>query len=272
MKSLAAFPRLEEYEKVCGILQALGLSYEMISPKPGFDCVGSPALVLEQETRARLAVFFSENVVCSGWVDYHLPLSSVPDGLPPCFVEDIFGRAAIMVLAACVADHTKVRLIAHISGDMTEGLPYLNAAMPDAVYNAEGPSLTFMEGHRMVTLYSGRIAVAKADDIIDGWRVLEGIRCRINEVYAHRASIEPLYTKREKPLVLDIYKRLPKINCRRCGQSTCMAFALSLHSGHVSPLLCHPIFEEDYVHLRDRYRAIVARLGFTADDGLSEHS
>jgi ArsR family metal-binding transcriptional regulator len=267
---LAAFPQRGEYEKMRANLDALGLSYRIVTPEPAYSLVGCPALVIDQETRSRRASSSPDDLVCSGWIDYRHIAIDVPEKLPPRFPEDLFGTASIMVLAPCIADQTKVRLIAHLSGDLTEVFPYLNAEMKDAIYNHDGPTLTFMEGYRMITLYPRRIAVAKADDLVDGWRVLESIRCHVNEVFARRSSIEPLYAMRKKPPAIEIYKRLPGTNCRRCGQNTCMAFALSLHNGQVSPFLCRPVFEEDYAHLKDDFREIVARLGFTADGFSSE--
>ena len=70
----------------------------------------------------------SDCFVCSGWIDYRPPTAaSIPEEMPPSFPDDLFGSASIMVLAPCIADQTKIRLIAHISGDMT-----------GAVYNPEG--------------------------------------------------------------------------------------------------------------------------------------
>ncbi len=263
---LAVFPQRGEYEKMRSALESLGLSYETLTPEPAYRLVGCPALVMDQETRSRLASVSLDGVVCSGWIEYRPVITGVPEELPPHFHEDLFGMASIMAIAQCIADQQKVRLIAHLSGDLSAALPYLNAEMPAAVYNEEGPSLTFMDGSRMMTLYPQRIAIAKADDLPDGWRTLEKLRCRVHEIYARRAAIEPLYARREKPPAIDIYKRLPRTNCRRCGQKTCMAFAVSLWNGNSRPLLCKPIFEEDNAHLRDGFREIVARLGFTAEN------
>jgi ArsR family metal-binding transcriptional regulator len=177
-----------------------------------------------------------------------------------------------MVLGPCIADPKKVRLIAHLSGNMGDAFPYINAEMTHACYDHNGPSLTFMDGYHMITLYPRRVAVAKADDLVDGWRSLEAIRCRVNETYARRGSITPLSRRREKPPAIEIYKWLPKENCRRCGQKTCMAFALSLWNGSSTPFRCKPMFEDPYAHLTDGYREICARLGFNALEDFTEAS
>jgi ArsR family metal-binding transcriptional regulator len=168
-----------------------------------------------------------------------------------------------MVLAPCIADPQKIRLIAHISGNMEEAFPYLNSDMREGCYNRDGKTFSFIDGYRMISLYPQRISIAKADDIVDGWRMLEKIRCRVNEVYSRRDSIEPSYEMRKKPPALEIYKRLPGTNCRMCGQKTCMAFALTLWSGNAKPDQCAPIFNGEYPHLKDAFLEICAGIGLS---------
>jgi len=43
---------------------------------------------------------------------------------------------------------------------------------------------------------------------------------------------------------IDIYKLLPKTNCRECGQPTCLAFAMQVAAGKASIDLCPPASEE----------------------------
>ncbi len=43
---------------------------------------------------------------------------------------------------------------------------------------------------------------------------------------------------------IDIYKLLPKTNCRECGQATCLAFAMQVAAGKASIDLCPPASEE----------------------------
>jgi ArsR family metal-binding transcriptional regulator len=227
---VGTFPRSSEFEKAKAIADRLPIAYQVVSPEPGLVRVGVPALVLDDQARAAFMEHGGDAVTCSGWVDYRPASIAVAAQRPPEFAEDILGAAAIMVLAPCIADVSKIRLIAHISGDLTSVFPYLNTEMRQASYNKDGPNLTYMDGYRMVSLYPNRIAIAKADEIVDAWRVLEMIRCRVNDVWSRRSQIQPSDERRAKPPALEIYYRLPKTNCRACGQKTCMAFALTLWS------------------------------------------
>lgn len=260
---IATFPTEGEFEKARARLYALSLPHEVVSPDPGLSRVGVPSLAMDSGVRMRLANRVGDGFTASGWVEYRPAQLAVPRDRPREFGEDVFGHAAVMVLAPCVADATKIRIIAHLSGDLTEVFPYLNTVMREASYNVHGPTFTFMDRYRMVSMYPRRIAIAKADEIVDAWRVLEAIRCRANEVWARRGEIEPSDEMRERPPALEILKRLPRTNCRACGEATCTAFAVKVWSGAARASECAPVFSGGYQHLRNALVEVCSGLGVT---------
>jgi len=270
MRTVTTFAHRSEFEKARTRLESCSLAYEVIVPEPGYRRVGEPAIVIAPEARFALAERRAEDFLCAGWVDYRPARIPVPGEEPAAFEEDLFGRAAIMVLAPCVADPSKIRLIAHISGDMSEAFPYLNAEMQEGCYNPRGPTFTFMDGYRMISLYPRRIAVAKADEIVDAWRTLEMIRQRINDVWRRRRQIEPCYETREKPPALEIFKRLPRTNCRACGELTCLAFAVKVWGGEASVAECKPVFAGDHGHLKDALLEVCMGIGVVEGTRVSE--
>ena len=56
---------------------------------------------------------------------------------------------------------------------------------------------------------------------------------------------------------IDIYKLLPRTNCKECGEENCMAFATKLMNREVSLEKCPPLFEEKY---KDAYQKLWAML------------
>ena len=260
-RHVTTFPNDAEFAKATGQLGALSLPYEVISPGPAFSAVAVPALIVSRETRSALWLDGGERFTCSGWVRYDPSALGVPQEQPPTFEEDLFGRTAVMVLARCVADGTKFRIIAHLSGDLAEVFPYWNAEMRRASFNPNGPTLTFMDGRRMISVYRRRIAAAKVDDIVDAWRVLEEIRRRVNGIWRRREHITPSYETRERPPALEIYKRLPGTNCGQCGEKTCLAFAASLWMGDGRLAGCRPVFAGSYANRKDALVEICAGLG-----------
>jgi ArsR family metal-binding transcriptional regulator len=262
---LTTFPAKEESQKAAEALNAIGAAYERIVPSPALSRVSVPALVVSREVRGRLHTA-APTLVFSGWVDYRTAGAVLPDGPAPEEEDACFRRAAIMVLAPCVADETKIRLIAHLEGDLGPVLPYLNAVMPNASYTPTADLLTFMDGYRMVTLYRHRITIAKADEIVDGWLTLERIRRLVEGTWADRNRIEPSYETRKRPPALEIFKRLPGTNCGRCGHPTCLAFAVRLWAGEGAADLCLPVFEEGGAasHLKEALIEICAGMGLAA--------
>jgi ArsR family metal-binding transcriptional regulator len=256
---IAVFSRRREFEKAQALFTRLQLPFAVVSPDPGYARVGVPALICD--TRGLSALHGDRNIVCSGWTEYFPTPGTVPEQPPQEFDEDIFGESVIMFFGPCMADEKRIRLTAHLAGDVTEVLPYINSTMPQACFNANPCSLTFMEGHRMVTVYPRRIAIGKADGLVDAWRTLEKIRLLVNRTWAQRASLTPLYVMRSKPPALEIYKRLPRTNCRECGEQTCMAFAVSLWQGQSAPSRCRPVFTEEHAALRAALLEICQGLG-----------
>lgn len=258
---IATFPRMSEFLEAKGRLDAEGLTYEVVSPDSGYSLVGVPCLVIDSETRRKTVARYGSDFTCSGWIDYRPATIAVPKTEPVVFQEDIFGRATVMLLAPCMADAAKIRLIAHLSGDLAEVFPYMNTEIRQGSYNPKTPSFTFMIGYRMIALYPRRVVVAKADEMVDGWRVLEEIRQKANDLWSRRSSIEPSYETREKPPAVEIYKRLPRTNCKTCGEKTCLAFAVRVHGGEMPVSLCKPVFGGDAAYLKDALLEICAAFG-----------
>jgi len=51
---------------------------------------------------------------------------------------------------------------------------------------------------------------------------------------------------RDTPNPVDVYKLLPRTNCKKCGQKTCVAFASKLVNREATLDECAPLFEESY--------------------------
>ena len=262
-------PTRTELFQAVSLLDSLGAVYERIEPGPALSLVAVPALVMNREVRARLEAA-TPRIVFSGWVDYRPPRTPKPPELEPeeTASAECFLSSSIMVLGPCVADEAKIRLIAHLEGDLGSLLPYLNAVLPQASYTPAADTLTFMDGYRMIALHRQRITIAKADEIVDAWRTLEGIRRLVVKTWADRDRIEPCFETRKKPPALEIFKRLPRTNCRQCGELTCLAFAMRLWTGEVSVSLCRPVFEEGGTgaHLREALLDIVTGMGLKTSD------
>jgi len=267
MDAVTTFGDCHEFERARRLLERLAIDHVVVSPDPSYALVGCPALILSAEAKAAYLGNGGAELVSAGWAEYRPAVQTVPDEPPLASPDDLISYMVVVVLAPCVADPEKLRLIAHLAGDAGEALPYLNAELHQASYTAKLPVLTFMEGHRMISLFRDRVAIAKADDIVDAWASLERLRRAINEVWARRHEIEPSFEARQRPPALEIYKRLPGTNCRECGEATCTAFAWAVWRGDADPRDCLPVFEGDRGDLREALLAICAGLGLGDDAG-----
>ena len=145
--------------------------------------------------------------------------------------------------------------VARLEADIREVLPYLNATLRGAVYNPGAPALTWKKGGHNIAFHPTQIAVSNVPDreaAIDG---VEGLVKLVNRTWERRAEIEPSYEVRRRPSLMEVYKLLPRTNCKVCGEGSCFIFANKLVAGHVElqdcPVLNEPQYAKQQVHLAD---------------------
>ena len=125
----------------------------------------------------------------------------------------------------CNNTFQSLHCIAHLDEDISEALPYLNAVLGGDAYIKDPPSVTFKTQGKLITVHARKIAVNALRDEAEAHHIMEWLKKEINDAWENRQTIVPQYDGKAKPLILEIYKLLPKTNCRKCGQLTCMMFA-----------------------------------------------
>jgi len=156
----------------------------------------------------------------------------------------------IIQVLDCLADPEKIRVVAELSDNIKDVMPYLATLLPRAGYNDEAAILSLVREGRLITVYPHMITLAKALDEDDAREVLEWLRTLINEAHARRGELKPCVGRRHVPRILDIYRLLPGGNCRRCGEATCMAFAARLVVGEARLQACQRLTEEGFARNR----------------------
>lgn len=164
-------------------------------------------------------------------------------------------------VSPCLADPKKIRLKARFSDDITKVMPYLNATVKAAIYNHEAPNLTLSKEFRLITLYPQEMTMIKALNTTDAWQVIDWLQNLINDTYAHRKEIEPDYRRKRRPHPLQLYSWLPRLNCKKCGELACIAFAVLLFSGQQELKRCEPLFSEAYREQREVLLELAQSLG-----------
>lgn len=178
------------------------------------------------------------------------------------FLKDI----DIEYIQPCIVVPNRIRFKARLTDDITEVMPYLNSVIKNAIYNHEGKLLTFTKEQRLLTLYPMELTVAKALSSTDAYELADWVKNLINETYANKDKIKPMYERRAKPTPLEIYGWLPKKSgCRLCGEPTCLAFAAKLILGEKQLKDCPPIWEPGKEDLLEPLQEIMEALGVSND-------
>ena len=145
--------------------------------------------------------------------------------------EEFFRGYTITHILDCLADPTKIRVIAAAERLVDDVFPHLNAILPNASYSPGANTLTIKREYRLITLYPHVAVMAKIDDEDDALAILAWLRDLINDAYARREEITPCYEHRRMVGFLDVYRLLPATDCKACGEATCLAFAVGLTEG-----------------------------------------
>ena len=146
----------------------------------------------------------------------------------------------------CLADPEKIRTIEQLSDDIRGVLPYLNATLRGTIYNHAAGILTFKKDGAMITLYPTTVTLAKVDDEAHARNLMEWLKELVNETFEDRKNIQPNYEKGTTLRALDIFKLIPGTNCGRCGEPSCLAFAVKIAAQELEITKCTPLFSSEY--------------------------
>jgi len=156
----------------------------------------------------------------------------------------------------CEPGSQEFAAIVHLNVDVSPVMPYLNRTLHGAVYIPQAPSLAWKKGGRNVAFWPFKIAIGHLADRAQAQKVAQGLVDLVNRTWARREEIEPDYEMHRRPGPMEIYKLLPRTNCKVCGQPTCFIFASKLVVGHVGldgcPVLREPQYAEQWAQLTER--------------------
>ena len=146
---------------------------------------------------------------------------------------------------------------AHLTVDISEVLPYLNATLRGASYHPGANALTWKKGGHNVAFHSHEIATSNIEDRDGAEREIKGLIDLVNRTWERRVEIEPDTTTRQRPTPMAIYKLLPNTNCKQCGEPTCYSFALKLAASQRKITDCPGLDELKYMEKRAALEEIV---------------
>jgi ArsR family metal-binding transcriptional regulator len=158
----------------------------------------------------------------------------------------------------CLAEPGKIIVIGKPSRRLNDVLPYL-ATLPGIIaFNPERCALTFRRQPGFLTLQSEEVYITQVKDLAEGLELLAALKESINSVWEHRSELVAVKTTKRTPRPLDVWTLLPRTNCGKCGEQTCMAFAAGLLQQKRSLEEC-PVLTSD-TNFDERRAALVAML------------
>lgn len=131
-------------------------------------------------------------------------------------------------------------------------LPYLNAALRGADYHHESRVLIWKERGRKHAFRPREISVAPVADREEARRLINDVIGIVNAIWKRRGEIEPSFRRRCLPSPMDIFRLLPRTNCKQCGYSSCMAYVAHLREGEADLSQCPYLSDDSYLENRKK--------------------
>ena len=91
----------------------------------------------------------------------------------------------------CTTDSLRIRIKANFSRDISDIFPYLNTYLKTGIYNKKTNTFSFNKEHKIITMYSDNVAIAKILNETDAFDTLDYLKGIINEVDSNRHNINP---------------------------------------------------------------------------------
>lgn len=137
-------------------------------------------------------------------------------------------NTTLLFIEPCGAESGYIKIKVKFSSDISSIMPYLNAVIHFRSYNTNVPSFIFKKDNRLISIYSTHMTISKIINETDAYSIMDFVKDLINETYDDRNNIEPNYEMKKMALPFEIYSYLPQKNCKKCNETTCIAFASKL--------------------------------------------
>ena len=164
---------------------------------------------------------------------------------------ELVNKVTIQQIRPCIVAENMVRVLLQLDSEIKDIIPLLATKYPpgNVNYIENKRILTLNISDRLVTLYpSGKVSMNKTVNENDAIDVITEVMRNINQAYNESKNAETVdYSEMNKRLAnvgpLALYNCLPKTDCEKCGEATCMAFSIKLLSGDSKLNKCKPLVE-----------------------------
>ena len=168
----------------------------------------------------------------------------------PAEAKNLAGTRPLQVvelrqLLPCIADASKFRIIARFEPPLGGALKLLEPLFPRARYSDKIGALIIQKGNILITIYAaGNVTMTMIKSEEEARETLEDLKKTINEAIVK--GVTPVPREKVKVDHAEIYKYLPKTDCRICEEQSCYAFAIKLVGRETALEKCTPLLEARY--------------------------
>ena len=165
--------------------------------------------------------------------------------------------AEVRQLLPCIADSSKFRVIANMVPTLGGTLKVLEPLFSRGRYSEKINALIIQKGEIITTIYgSGKVTMTMIKNEGEAKELLENLKSTINEAIAKGVAPAPREKIRVEPM--EIYKYLPKTDCKDCGEQSCYTFAIKLMAGEVTLDKCTPLKDPKYAVNQEQLQVLTA--------------
>ena len=185
-------------------------------------------------------------------------------GEKPAEAKNLVGAKPLQVvelrqLLPCIADASKFRIIARFEPPLGGALKLLEPLFPRARYSDKIGALIIQKGNILITIYAtGNVTMTMINSDEEARETLEDLKKTINEAIAK--GVTPVPWEKVKVDHAEIYKYLPKSDCRICEEQSCYAFAIKLVGRETALDKCTPLLEARYSTNLEHIRTLLEYL------------
>ena len=165
-------------------------------------------------------------------------------------IKDISQAKAVEIeeirqLLPCIADSTKLRVVANMSPPLGKVLKILEPIFHRGNYSDKKDSLIIQKGEIITTIYgSGKVVMRMVKNEDEAREELENLKNIINGTI--NKGVTPPPKEKVRVELMELYKYLPQTNCRECGEQGCYSFAIRLMARQISLDRCTQIKNPEY--------------------------
>ncbi len=157
----------------------------------------------------------------------------------------ISSYALELIEPPCVPGAPVWSVKASLQDDITEVLPYLNAELKGAAYDHNSRVLIWETKGQKCAFRPKEIAAAPVETREKGVQTIEELIHIVNQTWERRKKIKPDFKQKKLPTLMEIFKLLPRSNCKECGYASCMGFAADVRTGAANPSQCPKVPEKN---------------------------